>query len=290
MSRSHESGLSVWSEHELASGEPKRFPVGPLLVHAVFRKDEIWIAHDRREDVTLPGRVMEPATLRSPARSGSGGGEAPDPPEEGDAEWTRWALPRERSGIRLTPVFPDRPLVVEPEQPFHLVQGARARVYIRVPLWVRVELPDPGTTTLTEIPTTLLSDTWFGEVTEGELAYYLPTSARRSLSPELFEPDRVICPLQLSNRSAEPLAVEKIALRVSHLSVYRRGRELWANETRVRYEGEAVGSSIEMSPTAPEEAPDAERMSQPRQPLERSFTARTFSRLKHVPGLGLPFS
>lgn len=281
------SKLAIWSDHDLPREEGERsFSVGPLDLRVRWAEDEVWIAHARRTDAALPGRRVEPVPTApsewaARGRGGRAGGDATE-------EWARWAVPDGGRRLRLSPVFPDRPLVLEPEQPFHLLQGATARIYVRVPLWVRVEHLGRREAVLTEVPTTPLSDTWFGDPVEGELAYYLPTSARRALSPELFDAHRVICPLQLSNPSQDDLLVEKIALRVAHLSVYRSDEELWADETQARYQGEAAGSStLRMSGEPPEEAGGAERLSPPRTPVDRSLTARTFARLRHVPGFGL---
>jgi len=142
------------------------------------------------------------------------------------------------------------------------------------------------TVTLTELPSVVLSDTWWGEFTDGELCYWLPTSARRRVSQETFAQHRAVCPLDLSNRSEKELEVEKIALRVAHLSLFGAERGFWSDVTRVRYRGEAEGSEIEVSGRAPEEAGAATRVAEPRSRLAKSFRTRTFSRLRTLSGLG----
>lgn len=230
--------------------------------------DEVWLAH----------------------RSGGWDhGPDPDEPEEPpeDAEWTRWPLPDGTEEIVLTPGFPDRPVVVEPDLSFRLIREARARIYVRVPLWVNVQLPGKTKTlTLTEIPTIVLSDTWWGGFTEGELCYWQETRARRKIGEKHYRAHLAICPLQLVNRSSDDLTVEKLALRVPHLSIFEHQGAYWADETRVRYRGEAEGSDIDMAGKAPEEAPGATRVAEPRTPIDRSFRARTFAMLKTIPGFG----
>ncbi len=132
-----------------------------------------------------------------------------------------------------------------------------------------------------------LSDTWFGTLTDGELCYWLPTQARRSVTPEIFEPYLAICPLQLENRSHGDLDVIKIALRVSHLSIFQDEGRLWADGTRVRYRGDEEGSDIDMQRRAPDEAPGAELVMPPRTPVSRGLRTRTFARLKALSGLGM---
>lgn len=198
----------------------------------------------------------------------------------GDPPWARW-VPKQWTGwIRLAPVFPDRLVVVKPESDFWLQRGARARVFLRIPLQVRVEALGPTAVPLIDVPTEAMSDTWWGSPEAGELSYWLDTRARRRVLDDEFEEHLCVCPLQLENSSGEDLNVDRIALRVEYLSIYRDGQRLLADETRVRYMGDDAESRIEMAGHAPAEAPEAPRISAPRSPMSRGFTAKTFARLR----------
>ena len=250
-----------WGEHAVAEEAPTTVTIGPRTLWLREQAGELWLAHAEVDGT--------------------------DPAAQPDREsWTRWALPRWEGAVRLVPAFPDRPLLVEPELSFKLLQGASARIYVRAPLWIRVELAGSEGGVVTEIPTLTLSDTWFGSFTDGELCYWLPTQARRSADPGIFEPYLAICPLQLENRSQDDLDVAKIALRVGHLSIFQDEGRLWADETRVRYRGDEEGSDIDMRRRAPDEAPDATRVAPPRTPVSRGLRTRTFARLKALSGLG----
>lgn len=254
-----------WGEYELDEEREREIEIGPLTLRVRFTGNEVWLSHESEDE--------EQGTETRPG-------------DGNEFEWSRWAVPEGARALRLTPVFPDRPIVARPEHAFHLVRGAKVGIYVRVPLRVRVELPEPDAVTLVEIPTHTLSDTWFGDFMDGELMYYLPTTARRRVRPEHFEAHLAVCPVRLSNASTDDLSVEKIAFRVAHLSLFARERELWADETIVRYRSAEEGSDIQMSGRPPPEAPDAELVSPPREPTVRGFRARTFARLMGLPGFG----
>lgn len=255
-----------WGPHTIAGDETLPIKVGPLRLWFRFRNGEVWIAGAPKE-----AGVRE--VVESP----------------GDEHWGRWAAGENARTVRLVPVFPDRPIVVEPELNFRLLRQAEARVYVRVALWVRVEVGDTGVTLL-EIPTIRMSDTWFGGFIDGELCYWLPTTARRQIGPEHFEPHLAVCPLQLANHSAGELNVEKITLRVPHLSIFARdGGGFWADVARVRYEGDELGSSIDMTGEPPSDALAATLVTRPRIPIQRNFRTRTFARLKAISGLGTTY-
>lgn len=249
-----------------APGETARVDVGPLRLWLRGVENELWLAFDRKSH---------------------DGSDLPDEPPE-DAEWSRWAMEHRPHRLRLTPVFPDRPLVVKPEHPFTLLRRADARVFMRAPVWVRLEAVEESrgrALLLTEIPTEVLSETWWGDFLEGELAFWLTTKARRELRPEHFEPHLVMCTLQLTNLSEDDLGVEKLSLRVEHLSIYEKEGWLWAEEVEVNYHGDAEGSEIRMDDEPPAEAEGAREIS-PARFQTRSLRARTFQRLKALSGFG----
>lgn len=252
-----------WGVVPLDEGQTKRRRFGPLALHLRRSAGEVWVAHTQ-----VPGDEADPL-----------GG------DEENLPWSRWAPRRLVSQVSLTPALPDRLVVVSPEVPFHLESGAEARIYVRIPLWVKVALGDGEASVLLEAPTSVLSDTWWGDPSEGELGYWLPTRARRQISDDLFVEHRAVCALDLENLSDRSLSVERFALRTVHLSLYRDKGRLWGGETRVRYEGHEDGSQIDITEAPPKEAPGAKLIGPPRQPLPRGFRALTFDRLKLIPGL-----
>ncbi|MFO8174544.1 MAG: hypothetical protein R6T96_09700 [Longimicrobiales bacterium] len=259
-------GVFPWGRYRIPSDETMETRLGPLAILLKKEGDEIRLTHGWEEE-----------------------GEGPGPPERtggGNMKWERWAGSGELNEIEFLPAFPDRPLVLQPDNPFRLLPGARARVFVRVPLWVQIRVPGKQGGLLDEIPTRILSDTWWGGFGDGEMAYWLHITARRGAPREIYLPDRIICPLALENRAGEDLPVEKILLRVSHLSVFQGEGSLWSDEVRVRYRGEEEGSELEMTGKNPPEAPGARRLASPRIPMAMGFTARTFTRLKALPGLG----
>lgn len=269
-----------WGLVNLPEGEPLSIRLGPREFWVSAQDGEIWVASAPVGSAAEPGGT----TTATP--------QPPQPPP--GTEWTRWATPAGESQIVLRPALPDRTLVIEPDLPFRLLPRAEARVFVRVPLSVRVELPPqggPGAATpgslLTQFPSLLLSDTWWGDVMHGELAYWVPTTARRILRPELHQPHLAVCPLNLRNRSGSDLGVEKLALRVAHLSLFAwDGAGLWGDETTVTYQDSSEGSQIEMSGRAPVEAQGGRLVSAPRDPIQRGIRARTFDRLRSLSSPG----
>lgn len=246
-----------WGRHSLELGSEHTVDVGPLRFFFRGASNEMQVAWTRDSGEEVRG-------------------------QEHSSDWQRWAVADTPEAAALRPAFPALPLVVAPETPFHLTPRASARIYVRIPAVAVFELDDGLETPLLDVPTQLMSNTWFGTPIDGELCLWLPTAAKRELSIEPLQPHLVTCPVQIENRSEEPLEVEKIAVRVEHLSIFTTGSALWADETRATYLADDEGSSLDMSGVAPREAHDAVLFTPARVPMTRGFRARTFARLKSL--------
>ena len=240
--------ISMWGEHSLS--KESAWAAGDVALNIKSVEDELWV-------------------LSRSADKGASG-------EADLSDWSRWALGSRAESIRLVPMFPDKSVVVKPESPFRLRPGVEARIYVRVPLWVGVQLTSDKSKVLTEIPSATLSLTWFGNPHEGELCYWISSSARREAIADPKRAHLAICPVQLKNSSSEDLLVEKLCLRVRWLSLYLQNEQLWANETKVAYRGGADMSQVSVSSGAPKEAIDATLIGHPRNLIKKSFSMRTF--------------
>jgi len=195
---SEETRLKIWDQYDIPSEETLYWHCGPIRIWCKTISGELWIANKNIE-------------------IDQGADNEPIPPPE-DISWSRYALQKNYQKMRFVPLFPNRPVVVKVEFPFYLTKDAEAKIYTRVPLWVRIDIVGTKNLSLFEVPTIKLSNTWFGTFTEGELCYWLSSGARRTIEPDSSRPYLAICPIHMINTAEEDLSVEKICLRVSNLS------------------------------------------------------------------------
>lgn len=260
----------VWGDVDLGPDESRTLDFGTLRLVLRRTPTEVWLR-----------------TQRTPRD--------PDPRRE---DWLRWVAGPE-TRVSLRPAVPDRLLVVSHEYLYHLPPHGESRIYVRIPLFVQVTLSGEergsgprsdvvvADVVVADVPSMVLSDTWWGTVTEGELAYWLTTTARVSLTDDLFLPHVGMCPIHLVNHAPHALPVDRFAVRVPHLSLFSDGDKNWTDEVSVRYAGSPEGSEIRFGGRPPSEAPGARLVTAPRVPLDRGFHARTFDRLKSLSGLGV---
>jgi hypothetical protein len=199
-----------------------------------------------------------------------------------DLKWSRWALKKSDFKLRINPCFPNLPVVVRPEYEFRLTRGAEATFYVRIPVWAQIQDISDGDLLITEIPSMILSRTWFGEFTEGEICYWFKSTARRKITDDIFKPHLCVCPINVLNNSDEELNIDKLCLRCESLSVFKDGNNLWADKMIIEYKGGNQFSDLIVTGKAPDEAPNAVLIGKPRSPIKKGFAQRTFKILNEI--------
>lgn len=208
--------------------------------------------------------------------------EAP-PPAYSCARWVLQEAPKaaaRRMSVSVMPALPDRPLIVRPEFPLHLMPGAEIYIFIRVPLFVSISHERPQKRALlTELPSFRLSNTWFGEITEGELCYWLKTHAHTVPETEEHKPHLCTCPIHIVNTSDEELPADKLCLRMDTLHIYELNGALWSDQMNIFYKGEDKFSDLDPAGKPPAQAPGARLLSPPRKSDSSNIAVRTFKAL-----------
>ncbi len=261
-----QSMQTIWKSYKVQNDELNSWKIGDLKLWCNCTTNEIQIAYKHFAS-------DEPENQS----------EAPE-----DITWSRWAIKNKHPQVQLSPIFPDRSVVVKPESSFRIKINAQARIYVRIPIWLKIDLIDNKPVHLIDLPTVIISNTWFGTFFEGELCYWISSGVRQQVEPDSTRSYSAVCPIQLINKSEEDLLVEKICLRVHNLSLFFDNMQLWSDEIKILYKGSNDISQIKATGAPPQESPSAVLLTSPRKLVKKSIAAKTFASLKDLPGLGIP--
>lgn len=192
----------------------------------------------------------------------------------------RYVIGGDSGRLKLSPALADRNVVIRPRQPVFLLSGQQATLYLSTPVWIKLEVGEPGVL-LREIATQPLSDTWFGPSTrEGEVCYAGRTHARHHINELPLRAHRAITPLHIHNKATTPLPLEKFSLPVPMLSLYGSADgSLWTQRLTLTREDQSDLAAVRIDPRPPEYAEGMQRLAQPRQEPGRSGLVRAFSML-----------
>lgn len=202
-----------------------------------------------------------------------------EPPPEG-ASWRRWAFKEEDATITLAPAMPDKPLVVRPDSPVRIPRGNEVLFFVSVPVFLQLYVGAKKDLFIHEEPSVVLSKTWFGPPTAGELCYGLRTGCSRELNSIKKARQRAICPVVIANRSNEEFNFEKLSVRAMHVNVHCGASRLWTEEIGVSYRGENIFSEISFSKEPPTFEPIRVLLGPAREPAPKgSFIKKSFDSL-----------
>lgn len=200
---------------------------------------------------------------------------------EPESGFRRYAFEHPVESIRVQPRTPNRPLVVQPLHPLRLAPKARVDFYVSIPIDIQISTGEKkASQTLERLPAEILSDTWFGDPTDGVLCYALKSRARRecpSINAETTA--RAICKIQIHNKSSVLLHCTKFCLRLDRCHLWQSGSSLWTSPVQISYNGLEQLSAIDYSEKPPSEALQAVKIADSEETPLRGLIRRTFAGL-----------
>lgn len=252
--------MGLWEPHKIEQDQCLEAQVGPLQLWLRRSGDEIRIARKHRgnPESRLKATPLHPAAERKPA----------------GLDWTRWIC-GDCDQVALTPVAPDRPVVVRPEAPVKIPPGREALFFVGVPLWVRITAGAANKIQLCEESSVTLSNIWFGDPMSGDLCYSLRTRARRRISDSQIEPHRAVCPVTIRSAAPVQVDIERFCVHVAHLSIYPGTSRLWTGGVQITFKGEAETSQVEYSEKPPTYEEVEMALSEPRTPVKKRLVQRS---------------
>ncbi|MGK0464574.1 MAG: hypothetical protein ACJAT5_000992 [Lentimonas sp.] len=189
-----------------------------------------------------------------------------------EASWQRWAFSNPHDQVLFEPVMPDRPLIVKTLTPTQIPPGMEAAFYVNIPLWAAVKAGrESNWVNLTSMSSVILSDTWFGNNSEGEFCYALKTKAVRDAKDVSPQPHRALCPILIVNKANTTLPLQKICIRAKYLNTYVDNEHLWTNRISVTFLGKGLPSKVNYEHTPPAELENPELVSKATERYESGF-------------------
>ncbi len=173
--------------------------------------------------------------------------------------------------------MPDRPIVFRPCEPIRVPPGGRLQCFIEVPVWIGIHFAGSPQTLLFSTASQILSNTWFGSPTSGELAYAIKAEMNRDETRTSGRPDSIVCPVRIRNRTSNPLDCSRLCLRTQFLGIYRGEHMLWSNESSLSYHGEEEWNKVAYATSAPAYDKADALLSGPREQSKSRFALRSFT-------------
>lgn len=263
--------MRIWEPIAIEPEQCLQGQIGPLCLWVRRSADELHAAFKRlsEPEAEVVSRILSPTV---------------EPEPEGLA-WSRWIAGKEENILQLIPVMPDRSVVVRPESAVKIPSGQEAVFFISIPIWVKLSIGESSRIALCTEPSVIMSGTWFGDPTSGELCYSLQSRARRCLSDSERRPHRCICPVRIKNASPDQIDIQRLCVALDHLRIYDSELQLWTNQVTVVVQGPEQTSKIDYSNVAPEYESVGKLLTEAKVPQKKTLLKRSISSLQSISGI-----
>jgi len=195
--------------------------------------------------------------------------------------WNRYICPNQYTFIQLEPSSPDRAVIFGSELPLKIFPKSSSLLFASIPIWLRIYAGKKKESMLTEIPTSVLSNTWFGDPLSGELCYNLKTKARRSIQELNISPHRIVCPVFIENKSFNPFDFQQLCIHVENLKIYMGKNHLLTGEVHITIYGEEQISQVSYPDYEPSIEKGCKLLCNERVKVDKSILKKSFSLLKY---------
>ncbi len=256
--------MNLWEPKKILDDQEYRWKIGLLDLWIKPMKMEWLVGYEYTADNS------DVAVIGGPSQK----------PES--VQWSRFIFSGATNYVQLSPVMPDRAVVVSAELPVKILPKSSAQFFIRIPVWVRVNAGNKMDTLLCEIPSMQLSNSWFGDVINGELCYSIDTHARYDVDPAQKYSGYAVCPVLIHNDSLGQIDFQQICVHVEHLRVFAGSEKLWTNEVTIRFFSNEQPSQVTFSEKKPSWEGGCKLISGERVPVTKSLLKKSFSILRYI--------
>lgn len=196
-----------------------------------------------------------------------------------EKELTSWKgyVTNNSDALLINPGFPDRPLVVKSLFPLIVLPNRSIKIFIKIPVWYVFYCGSISPENkLFELPSKLLSSTWFGDPSNGTYSYELEDNFNSDSDEILTEKYGILCPVTIHNKTKEHLNFERLFLTVDSLSIFHSENSLFTNDIEIIYKGTNMDSELKIVDLSISKNSNTKILTEPRNPDSKNLVQRSF--------------
>jgi hypothetical protein len=184
--------------------------------------------------------------------------------------------------LYILPALPSRPVVLK-NSGMRILPGQNMRFFLKIPLNLQFYSDNPVPENfITEYSVIRLSDTWFGEPDDGELAFALGSYYQKDEGLLELQPWEAVCPVRISNNSGLMLEVQRFIVRVENLALVRSGGRIMTSMIEIEYKGRDQVSNATYHIGRSVHGADYQELSAPRYYTGKSGLKINFHFIKNI--------
>ena len=187
------------------------------------------------------------------------------------------------SQLILVPALPNKAVVFRNNKTIKVSAGESTRLFFTIPLSMQFYFDEvKDETRLAEVPLRRLSDTWFGEMDNGEPAYSIGSTYYKSLAEVDARVWEAIASVEIINNTFGVLDLQRLILRVEEFNLYRKGDQILTNHVTIEFKGQEQVESVNLSTRDDIHGDKFELVANKRLSDSRKLLRRSFFFIKNI--------
>lgn len=183
----------------------------------------------------------------------------------------------------VVPALPDKAVVFRNNKNIRISAGESTRLFFNIPLNLQFyfnEVKDENR--LIEIPTKRLSDTWFGEIDEGEPAYSIGNVYFKSIAEAETKVWEALTSVEIVNNTFGVLDLQRLIIRVEEFNLYRKGDQILTSHVNIEFKGQEQVEIVNLSTRDDVHGNKFELMANKRLSDSKKLLRRSFFFIKNI--------
>ena len=182
----------------------------------------------------------------------------------------------------LTPALPVKPMVFKSSR-IIISPKQRLTFFVKIPLILQVYASKKlDENLLAEFPLQHISNTWFGEPVNGEVAFALESEHYLNLKTIEADERFAICPVTIFNNDNAALEIERLIIRVDQMHLVKYSNHLVTSQVKLEYRGKDYLSSVNYGFAKAFHGENHDIVAKPRNPEGKSMLKINFHFIKNI--------
>ena len=149
--------------------------------------------------------------------------------------------------LLVLPALPSKSIVFRNNKNLKISAGESTNLYFRIPLNLQFyfqEVKDDNR--MLDQPLKRLSDTWFGEIDNGEPAFSIGSNYDKTLADAQPLDWECVSSVEIINNTTSILDLQRLILRVDEYNIYLKNQQLLTSHVTIEFKGQEQAGSVQL--------------------------------------------
>lgn len=183
----------------------------------------------------------------------------------------------------LVPALPNKAVVFKNNSNIKISSEQTANLFFLIPMSIQFyssEIKDENL--IAEIPLKRLTDTWFGEIDNGEPAFSIGSNYFRTLKEAISAEWQAITSVKILNNTSGTLDLQRLILRVEDFNIYLNNNQLYTSIAVIEFKGQEHDANVTLETKAELHGKKPQMIAKARSADSSNLLRRSFYFLKNI--------